>query len=319
MVKLKAAPAGKLIVVAGATATGKSELGIQLALWVQRKFGVGAEIVSADSRQIYRGMDIGTGKVTKKEMLGVPHHLLDVADPKRPMWNASKYKAAALRAISQIQSRGNLPILVGGSGYWVDAVSLGKEFPDALMDKRFHTKMAKVPLAQLVVQLEKLNSARAAQIDLKNPVRVIRAIEIALYEKAHKGMKKHTIDTAPKFDVLYLVLDLPIDDLRKKISVRLGKRLAAGLVAEVKKLRKTGVSAKKMFTFGLEYRFVSEFLDGKLTEKEMHDQLASAIWHYAKRQRTWFKRNKIAVWLSTGDKRKVTAEAKTLVEKLLLG
>jgi tRNA dimethylallyltransferase len=259
-------------------------------------------------------MDIGTGKVTQKEMRGVPHHLLDVADPARPMWNASKYKAAALRALAQIQSRGNLPILVGGSGYWVDAVALGKEFPDAPMDKRFHTAMAKKSLPELVAQVQKLDPARAAQLDLKNPVRVIRAIEIALYEKSHSASAKKP---ATKFDALYLVLDLPDEALKEKIAARLKKRLAAGLIAEVKHLRSHGVSAKKMFTFGLEYRFASDFLDGKLTAPEMETRLASAIWHYARRQRTWLRRNKGAVWLDARSKKTLLHGAEKLSRNFL--
>jgi tRNA dimethylallyltransferase len=316
MVRLKAAQPGKLVVVAGATATGKSDLGIELALWIEHRLGFGAEVVSADSRQVYRGMDIGTGKVTQREMRSVPHHLLNVADPKRPMWNASRFKREALRAIKGIQARGNVPILVGGSGYWIDAVALGREFPDVPMDKKLRRELAKKTVVLLEAQLRELDPARAANVDAKNPVRLIRAIEVALHARSHGAAPKKTVP--PSFDVLYLVLDQPDEVLKKKIGARLKKRLAAGMVAEVRRLRENGVSAAKMSMFGLEYRFASEHIDGKYTAAEMENLLALAIWHYAKRQRTWFKRNKNAVRIDAGDKKKTLGEAKKLAQKFLL-
>ena len=309
---------GKLIVIAGPTATGKSDLSVELARWVEREFGIAAEIISADSRQVYRGMNIGTGKITVREMRGIPHHLLDVANPARKMWNASKFKREAMSAIKKIQARGHVPIVVGGTGYWIDGVALNREFPDVPMNPALRRKMAKETTAEMFAQLCVLNPERAATIDRHNPMRLIRAIEIAEHGKAQSELKRGNGNSqCPSFDVLYMVLNQPDEILRPRIAKRLDARLKRGMIAEVKKLHAAGVSAKRLHEFGLEYRYVSAYLAGMNSRDEMRELLAMAIWHYAKRQRTWFKRNKGAVWLDGTDLSAAASQAERLTKEFL--
>jgi tRNA dimethylallyltransferase len=285
----------KLIVICGPTATGKSDFAVSLAREIN------GEVISADSRQVYTGMDIGTGKITKKEMRGVPHHLLDIADPKRQIVNVVKFQKLTYKAIKDISKRGKTPILVGGTGFWIDAVAKTKTFPAVGPNKKLRAELAKLNTEEMFQRLKKINPDRAATIDPKNKHRMIRAIEIA------EGLSKIPSKTpTPKINLkpIYIGLDLPQEELDKKISLRLDKRLKRGMIGEVRQLHESGVSWKKLESFGLEYKFVALYLQGKLTKEEMREQLYFAIRHYAKRQRTWFKRNKNILWLNPNDFRK---------------
>ncbi len=294
----------KLIVVVGPTATGKSDFAVFLA----RKFN--AETVSADSRQIYRGMDIGTGKITKKEMRGVPHHLLDVASPVSN-FNVTKFKKLADRAIANIHKRGKLPILVGGTGFWIDAVAFNQNFPEVRPNKKLRARLNKLNAEKLFVMLKKIAPARANQIDRFNKVRLIRAIEIA---KA--GGNIVPFNGPQKYQALFIGLDLPSGKLQEKIDKRLKKRLRKGMIKEVARLHKQGVSWKKLEAFGLEYRFVAQHLQNKITKAQMVQLLSYAIKHYAKRQRTWFKRNANIRWFDP-TKKATAKSAVALVKKFL--
>ncbi|NOY35659.1 MAG: tRNA (adenosine(37)-N6)-dimethylallyltransferase MiaA, partial [bacterium] len=166
--------AKKMVVVLGPTASGKSDLAVDLA----RKLD--GEIISADSRQVYRGMDIGTGKVTKKEMRGVTHHLLDVANPKK-IFTVVDFKKKAERALEDIWSRGKLPIVCGGTGFYIQAITGGVAIPEVKPDWKLRNKLEKKTAEQLFAELKKLNPERAKMIDAKNPRRLIRAIEVATW------------------------------------------------------------------------------------------------------------------------------------------
>lgn len=288
----------KIIAIVGPTATGKSDLGVFLA----KKFK--GEIISADSRQVYKGMDIGTGKITKKEMQGVKHYLLDVASPKTNTYNATKFKKEADKKIKDILSRNKLPILVGGTGFWIDAVANNQSFPDVPPNPELRKKLENLSPEKLLIMLRKLNPERASNIDWKNKRRVIRAIEIAEGLKKKIKINNYQLSPAPepKYETLYIGLDLPDDILVKKISARLDKRIKQGMVKEVQKLHKAGVTWQKLFDFGLEYRFVSEYLQDKITKEEMRPLLLTAIRNYAKRQRTWFKRNGKIIWFDASSK-----------------
>jgi len=276
----------KIIIIAGPTAVGKTALSIELAKAIQ------GEIVSADSRQVYRGLDIGTGKVTAEEMQGVPHHLLDVAEPKE-IFSAAEYVEKARAAIAGIAARGRIPIVVGGTGFYIDALIGTTKLPDVAPDKNIRKELAGKSLGELREELERLDPERAQAIDMKNRVRLVRAIEIA-----------RTLGKVPKlasekrYDVLWLGITLPKEELAEKISARLRARAEAGLFEEAERLHAEGLSYERMEELGLEYRYLSRYLAGTITREEMLRELETEIRKYAKRQMTWFKRNKEILWFS---------------------
>lgn len=308
----------KIIVILGPTASGKSDLAIDLAIWLGSKTAsnklkiTGAEIVSADSRQIYKGMDIGTGKVTKKEMRGIPHHLLDITSPKQK-FDVVRYKQLAEKAIEKISSENKIPIICGGTGFYIQAIVDNVIFPKVKPDEALRKKLEKEPLKKLLATLKKLDPIRFKNIDHENKRRIIRAIEIA------KTLGKvPQIKSAPKYQSLQIGITKSKEDLQKLIEKRLIKRLKQGMIREVKKLRANGVSWKKLLGFGLEYRYIALYLQGKISKEEMIKQLDISINQYAKRQITWFKRDPRITWLSeknTPTKNK--KEAENLLKKFL--
>lgn len=275
----------KVVVILGPTATGKSDFAVEIAKKIN------GEIISADSRQVYVGLDIGSGKITKKEMKGVPHHLLDVANPKKVL-SVAEYKKLADKKIEEIISRGKIPIIVGGTGFYIDAVINDSQLPEVKPNKNLRKELEKLNSEKLFKKLQKLDPRRAKEIDAKNPVRLIRAIEIA--KELGKVPK---LKTNPKYNTINIGLDFPDDELKERIEKRLISRFKNGMLDEAKKLHKEGVSWKRMEELGLEYRYMAKFLQGKITEKEMVEKLNSEIWKYAKRQRTWFKRDKNIIWI----------------------
>ena len=291
----------KLIVVLGQTAVGKTALSIKLA----KMFN--GEIVSADSRQVYKGLDIGTGKVSKKEMQGIPHHLIDVASPKRT-FTIAQYKKLAMKAIEKIFKKGKIPFLVGGSPFYLRAVIEGLEFPKVKPDWELRKKLEKLSEEKLFEMLKKIDKERAKSIDKKNKRRLIRAIEIAL--KTKKPVPPLKVKKPP-FEILIIGIKKEKEELKKLIKKRLLKRLKQGLVKEVKNLRKSGISWKRLESFGLEYKFVAQYLQGKLAYQEMVEKLQKEIEKFAKRQMTWFKKFKNIHWIKT------EKEAKKLVDSFL--
>ena len=270
-----------IIVVAGPTSSGKTAYAIKLA---QK---VGGEIVSADSRQVYRGLDLLSGKVTKKEMAGIPHHLLDVANPKK-QFAVSLYKKLADKAILDILSRGKVPIICGGTGFYINTVVYDRVLPDVPPDKNLRKKLERKNAQALFRSLQKIDPARARSIDPHNKVRLIRAIEIARTLGSVPKLKK----PKQKYATEWIMLDLSDEVLKKKIHARLLERMQKGMIREAKKLHASGVSFKRMENLGLECRSTARFLQGKISKQEMVTELERDIWQYAKRQRTWFKRAK---------------------------
>lgn len=284
----------KIIAVIGPTASGKSALAVEIARFV------GGEVISADSRQVYTGLDIGTGKVTKREMRGVPHHLLDVANPKRAM-SVVQYERRATRAIRDILKRGKVPIICGGTGLYIDAVLTDTSFPQVPPNTKLRKELEKLSAEKLFKKLQKLDPMRAETIDAKNPRRLIRAIEIA----TTLGIVPARTPIAERYNTLYIGLTLGKEDLSKRINTRLLARIKRGMITEARRLHEEGLSWKRMDSLGLEYRFLAQFLQNKITKTEMLELLETAIRQYAKRQMVWFKKNKGIGWVEPEDTKKV--------------
>jgi len=290
----------KLIVILGPTASGKSELAIKLAKklapYRNEVSGAGfngAEIISADSRQVYKKMDIGTGKVTKKEMKGIPHHLLDVANPKR-RFTVTQYRKLALRAIDNIFKKGKIPILCGGTGFYIQAVVDGILIPEVKPDWKLREKLERKSPRELYKTLKKLDPKRAKTIDKNNPRRLIRAIEIILKtKKPVPVLKKNPLP----YPVLMIGIKKSKEELNKLIEKRFFKWLKSGLIKEVKNLKKSGLSWKKIEEFGMHYYIVAQYIQGKINYGEMIKKSLIELRNYAKRQMTWFKKNKRIKWV----------------------
>lgn len=283
----------KIIVVCGPTATGKSDLAVLIA----RRFG--GEVISADSRQVYKGLDIGTGKITKPEMKGVAHHLLDICSPKK-VFSVADFQKLALEKIEDIISRGRVPIICGGTGFYIDSLINESALPDVPPDPVLRKKLSKYDAPKLLRVLQKLDKKRARDIDPNNKVRLIRAIEIA----TKIGNVPRLNRPQSKFDVLHIGLTLPKNNLRKKIETRLLKRLP-GMIKEAARLHSGGLSWKRMRELGLEYRYLAKLLCREISKDEFVLKLNTEIWHYAKRQMTWFGRNKNIKWFAPSHMRKI--------------
>lgn len=299
---------GKLVTVLGPTACGKTRLAVRLA----RCFN--GEIVSADSRQIYKGMDIGTGKDLHEYGQGenkVPYHLIDIVYPKRA-FSLAVYQRKAYHAIDNILGKERLPILAGGTGLYIQAVVDGYHLPLAGPNMKMRKKIEQMDERARLSYLKKIAPSKIKKIDIRNSRRVIRAIEIALKERSGDSrVKIFTKRQEPRYSSLLLGVTFPIEEIRERIRKRLDQEFANGLIEEVHRLRENGVSWKKLDDFGLEYRFVSKYLQGELTLEEMKERLAIAVGQFAKRQMTWFKRDKRIHWI------KNTEEAERLVKQFI--
>jgi tRNA dimethylallyltransferase len=274
----------KVIVILGQTATGKSNLAVKIAKKIN------GEIISADSRQVYKGLDIGTGKITKREMQGIPHHMLDVVKPKYK-FSASEYKKLAEEKIKEILARGHTPIICGGTGFYIDAITKGTIFPEVPPNEKLRKQLVTKSAIALFVTLKKLDPSRAKNIKEKNEqnnkVRLIRAIEIA---KALGKVPPLRQDFRDKYEFIKIGLYLPPEKLKRKVEKRVKEMFRAGLLNEIKKLKKTGISVKRLQELGFEYF-------NPTPEKVITETLK-----YAKRQMTWFKRDKEIKWLDASKK-----------------
>jgi tRNA dimethylallyltransferase len=275
----------KIIVILGPTASRKTDLSIKLA----KKYN--GEVISADSRQVYKGLDIGSGKITKKEMQGIPHYLLDVANPKRK-FTVAQYQKLAIKAIKNIQKKNKLPILVGGTGFYIQSIIDGIVIPEVKPNWELRKELEKKSNEELYKMLLEKDPERAKTIDKQNPRRLIRALEIILVTKKPIPFLK----SKNNFEVLQIGIKKTPEELKKLIKKRLKKRLKNNaIINEVKKLHKI-LSWKRLEEFGLEYRFVAQYLQNKISYQEMIDKIQIESEHYAKRQMTWFKRDKKINW-----------------------
>lgn len=297
----------KLLVILGPTASGKSALAIQKALELD------GEIVSCDSRQVYQGLDIGSGKVTTEEVQGIPHHLISVAAPESE-YNVSHFLSDAKKAITNIELRGKLPILCGGTVFWARALLLGESLPEVPPNPGLRSELESISTPDLHQKLQVLDPVFAAKVDRKNPHRLVRAIEIAT---ALGSVPERTRSPLyPPSAVELVILKPSREELKEKITQRLDQRLShiavassqkvdttnSLLIQEVQGLLDQSVAADWLLGLGLEYTWVTRYLQGQVSYQHMRDGLLSDISHYAKRQETFLRRFEHD-WLSlTGTK-----------------
>ena len=273
----------KLIVVEGTTASGKSDFGVELAL------RYGGEVISADSRQVFRGLDLGSGKITPEETRGVPHHMIDVCDA-GSFFSMADYQKMAYKAIDDVIARGKLPFLVGGTGLYVASVADGYVMSDRMPDLAYRAELEKRTTEDLYVMLKSI--VPDTDVDPRNRNRVMR-----LLEKIHDGD-----DVTPSKQARYETLRLGVTwdraVVRQRIDERLDRRIELGMIEEVKGLLDAGVSEEYMIKLGLEYKFITQYLRGDYSSlEEMKELLATAIKQFAKRQMIWFRRDPSIHWL----------------------
>jgi tRNA dimethylallyltransferase len=269
-------PACNLLVVLGPTASGKTRLGVQLARTL------GGEIISADSRQVYRGMDIGTGK-DLAEYGEIPCHLIDIVEPGHE-FNLFEYQRRFLEAFAAIRERGRLPVLVGGTGMYLEAVVKGYRLVEAPENPELRRELAVLPMEALAERLQRAASWLHNTTDLLERERLTRAIEIAELER------EHAPEPLPEIRPLIFGIRWEREVLRRRITARLRERLEQGMIEEVARLHAAGIPWETLEFYGLEYRFIARYLKGELNRNDMFQKLNSAIHDFAKRQETWFRR-----------------------------
>lgn len=276
----------KVIAIVGPTASGKTALSIELATCYN------GEIISADSRQVYRGMDLGTGKVTPDEMAGIPHHLIDIASPTTDVYTGADFVRDATTAIIDITGRGKLPIIAGGTFFYLDLLRGKRGSAPVLPNPTLRAVLETKSTTELSTELTTIDPRRAATIDHANRRRLIRALEIT----AALGTVPAVSPSNSPFDMLIIGIDVPIDTLNERIHRRIIERLDQGMIAEVATLKASGVTWERLASFGLEYRVIGKHLQGELTKDQMIDELAAKTRQFAKRQRLWLKHDSSISW-----------------------
>jgi len=293
----------RLIVIAGTNASGKSGLGVELAL----KYG--GEIVSADSRQVFRGLDLGSGKITPEETKGVPHHLIDICDAGE-FFSMADFQRLAYEAVDGILDRGKPPFLVGGTGLYINSVADGYVMSNRMPDLAYRAELETLSTERLYQMLvEKLPDT---DVEPRNRNRVMRVLE-----KLHDG-DDVVPGKQPRYETLRLGVTWDRETLRRRIDERLERRLADGMIDEVDGLLKRGVSEEFLLKLGLEYKFITQYLKGDIaTEEELKLLLGTAIKQFAKRQMTWFRRDPSIHWLDMA--KNPVQQASALIDEFLAG
>lgn len=284
----------KLIVVVGPTAAGKTGLAIKLA---QQYNG---EVISADSRQVYTGLDIGTEKVSTEEMAGIPHHLIDIVPPES-VYSVADFKTDAAKAIEDITARGKLPIIAGGTFFYIDALLGRISTPEVPPDPTLRAHLEEMSNETLFASLERLDPDRAFHIDPNNKRRLVRALEII--KSIGKVPKPMTIESP--YDTYMIGISTDRTELRERLKVRANSALERGLIAETEKVLAAGLDPERLSEIGLEYRLVMEYLVGEVDENTLRVKLVEKNWQYAKRQLTWLKRDDSIVWVNQTDMRAI--------------
>ena len=297
---------GDLLVILGPTATGKTKLAVQLA------HKLSGEIISADSRQVYRGMDIGTGKDLNEynfKGVSIPYHLIDIVAPIEE-YNVAQFQRDFQRVYSDIEERKKLPILCGGTGFYIKAVLMDFQLPKTEPDKQLRQELEAWKLEDLIKELEAISPGASANTPVDTKRRVIRAIEVAKdrgqeTEVRSKKMDKHLSPIPDSRFPVVLGVDFPREVIRERITNRLHQRMNNGMIEEVESLLQNGVTHERMEILGLEYRFISRYLNGVYNKDEMTVLLNTAIHQFAKKQMTFFRnmeKNGIKIhWIPEGD------------------
>jgi tRNA dimethylallyltransferase len=281
-----AATKPKALAIVGPTASGKTALSIALA----KHFG--GEVISVDSRQIYRGLDIGSAKVTVDEMDGIPHHLIDIVDPSI-VYTGANFKHDGDIALADISSRGKLPIVAGGSFFYLALLKGTMSSAPVPPNPALRAELEKKTTTELFALLAAKDGRRAEIIDSDNPRRLIRALEII----EAIGTVPAVTPVETPYDWLTIGIDVPIDILNERIHTRIIDRLQIGMIEEVATLHQNGLPWERLEAIGLEYRYIAYHLQNKLTRDEMIEQLTNKSRQFAKRQRVWLKRDPDIVWL----------------------
>ncbi|MGN0515276.1 MAG: tRNA (adenosine(37)-N6)-dimethylallyltransferase MiaA [Lachnospiraceae bacterium] len=288
-----------LIIITGPTSVGKTELSINIAK------ALNGEIISADSMQVYKYMDIGTAKIKPDEMQGVTHHLIDCLNPWEE-FNIYLFKQMADKAINEISASGKMPIIVGGTGFYIQSVLKNVDFSEEEKDNSYRENLMKIALEKgnsyLHEMLQKVDKEAADSIHENNVKRVIRALEF--YEQTGQKISEHNENEAKKeseFDYMYFVINNDRDVLYDRIEKRIDRMISDGLVDEVKRLKEMGCTKDMVSMKGLGYKEILSYLDGEITLDEAVYILKRDTRHFAKRQITWFKREKDVIWMNYPD------------------
>ena len=282
-----------LIIITGPTAVGKTEASILLAKRIN------GEIISADSMQVYKGMDIGTAKITKDEMMGVPHHLIDILSPQQE-FNVYTFQQLAKAVADDICSRGKIPILTGGTGFYIQALLYGISFKEEENTYRLELEKLLQEKGNLYLHsmLKELDPVSADIIHPNNVKRVIRALEF--YQETGEPISRHNETERQKesqFQSVYFVLHMPREQLYERINIRVDKMLEDGLIKEVLSLKEMGIKKNMTSMQGIGYKEVLDYLNGETSYEDMVYLLKRDTRHFAKRQLTWFKREKDVIWM----------------------
>ncbi len=288
-----------ILVILGPTATGKTKLAVQLADQLS------GEIISADSRQVYRGMDIGTGKdLNEYELNGntISHHLIDISEPMEE-YNVAQFQKDFHRVFTEIRDCNKLPILCGGTGFYIKTVLMAFELPVVGPKKNLRYKLENWMLEDLIQELKNISPGASVNTPVDTKRRVIRAIEVEI----NRGKMKEKIRTPRAIinNPIVLGVEYPRQVIRERITIRLNERLENGMIAEVESLLQNGVTHERLCSLGLEYRFISKYIQGEITREEITTQLNTAIHRFAKKQMTFFRnmqKNGINIdWIPRGN------------------
>ena len=301
-----------LVVLTGPTAVGKTKLSISLAK------ALGGEIISADSMQVYKHMDIGSAKITEKEMDGVPHHLIDVLSPFEE-FHIVRFQELAKKAMEDIYNRGKTPVFVGGTGFYIQAITKDIDFTEGEEDKQYREELSRLAAEKgnefLHEMLREVDKKSAEEIHANNVKRVIRALEF--YKENGFPISQHNEEQKQNetpYNLAYFVLNAPRDLLYERIDRRVDEMMKNGLVKEVQKLKDMGCRREMTSMQGLGYKEILSFLDGEIPLDEAVRILKRDTRHFAKRQLTWFRRESDVIWV---DKDKFSFDEEKILEYML--